>query len=62
MNAPVLPLLLTVPQVAEQLQVSEYVVRQMLRLGDLRGVKHGNHWRVPTAALTTWIDNHIYTP
>ena len=33
-----------------------------IRTGELTGVKHGNHWRVPTAALTTWIDNHIYTP
>lgn len=62
MTAMTAPLLLTVPQVAEALQFSECTVRQMLRTGDLTGVKHGNHWRVPRAALTTWINQHIYTP
>lgn len=61
-TAPALPLLLTVPQAAEALQMSPYTVRQMLRTGDLTGVKHGNHWRVPTAALNTWITNNTYTP
>ena len=56
------PLLLTVPQAAEQLALSEYEVRRLLRLGDLRGVKHGRHWRIPTTALSTWIQDHTYTP
>lgn len=42
--------------------MSPYTVRQMLRTGELTGVKHGNHWRVPKTALTTWINQHIYTP
>ena len=61
-TAPTAPLLLTVPQAAETLQMSPYTVRQMLRTGELTGVKHGNHWRVPKTALTTWITTHIYTP
>ena len=56
------PLLLTVPQAAEALALSEYEVRRLLRLGDLRGVKHGRTWRVPATALTTWINAHTYTP
>ena len=61
-TAPAAPLLLTVPQAAEALQMSPYTVRQLLRTGELTGVKHGNHWRVPKTALTTWISQNTNTP
>lgn len=37
--------LLTVPQVAELLQMSEYSVRENARRGKLPGIKVGQQWR-----------------
>lgn len=48
---PVMELLLTVEQVAEQLQLHPDTVRRHLQAGKLRGVKRGRVWRVPQSAL-----------
>ncbi len=53
-------MLLTVPQVAERLQVSEWTVRDWLRKGQLRGVRLGGTrigWRVSEADLRRFIDS-----
>ena len=51
--------LLTVAQVADRLQVSEYTVREWLRTGRLRGHRLGGDklgWRVRPSDLTQFID------
>ena len=51
--------LLTVAEVAERLQVSEYTVREWLRTGRLRGHRLGGTklgWRVRPSDLAQFID------
>lgn len=48
--------LLTPAQVAEQLQVSEWLVKQELGRKNLRGIKTKAGWRVDQADLDTYID------
>ena len=47
----VMEMLLTVEQVAEQLQLNPETIRRQLKTGVLRGVKRGRQWRVPESAL-----------
>ena len=47
--------LLTVTEVAAELRVTSYTVREYLKTGDLRGVKVGNRWRVPREALEEFL-------
>lgn len=46
-----LPLLLTIPQVAEVLQVADRTVYRMIRSGELQAVKVGGSWRVPRGVV-----------
>ena len=48
--------LLTVPQVAERLQVNERTVSLWLRKGHLRGFKIGKEWRVSAADLGNFLE------
>lgn len=50
-----LPLVLTVPQVANHLQVSATTVRELCRRGELRHVRVGRFIRVPLPALATFL-------
>lgn len=49
--------LLTVPEVAEALRLSEYTVRQKLRQGVIRGVQESPRapWRVTEKALEMYV-------
>ena len=50
---------LTVQQVADRLQVSPYVARQMVQRGDIRGFKLTDspraQWRIPARELELFI-------
>lgn len=52
--------LLTVPQVADRLQVNQETIRRWLRDGALKGVRFGagraTEWRVDPVDLQTFID------
>lgn len=52
------PRFLTLPQVAEELQVSQSQVYALVRTGDLVGIQIGgrNQWRVERAKLEEYID------
>ena len=54
--------LLTPPQVAEQLQVSENTVTHWLRKGYLRGYKIGKEWRVSAADLGNFLEASANKP
>jgi excisionase family DNA binding protein len=50
--------LLTVPEVAEQLRMSEETVRRLLRSGRLKGRRYGSTrlgWRIPASELRRFI-------
>jgi excisionase family DNA binding protein len=53
---------LTIPQVAEKLQVSEKTVRRMLISGELPGYKIGGQYRVGPTELAAWIEDQAITP
>jgi excisionase family DNA binding protein len=50
-----LPLVLTVPEVAQALRVPQNTVRSLLREGAITGVKVGRSWRVEREALSAYI-------
>lgn len=52
--------LLTVREVADRLQLSEYTVRQKLRARQIRGVQVSarSPWRVTESALTHYVQKH----
>ncbi len=54
--------LLTVPQVAERLQVNERTVSLWLRKGHLRGFKIGKEWRVSAADLGNFLEASANKP
>lgn len=47
---------LTVPEVADQLRMSERYVRRQLEAKALRGVKLGNKWRITQAAVDEFLN------
>ncbi len=46
---------LTVAQLAGELQLSEFTVREMLKAGTIRGVKVGALWRIRRADLDAFL-------
>ena len=50
-----LMMLLTVKEVASYLQTSKQQVRRMIQSGELTAVRVGREYRVPAAALETWL-------
>ena len=54
--------LLTVAQVAEQLQLHERTVTSWLRQGYLRGFKLGKEWRVSREDLRSFIERSVNRP
>jgi excisionase family DNA binding protein len=55
------PQLLTVPEVAERLRLTEEHTRRLFRSGSLPGVKIGRGWRVEARALAKWVDDKSAT-
>ena len=51
-----LMMLLTVKEVAAYLQTSKQQVRTMIQSGELTAVRVGREYRVPAAALETWLE------
>jgi excisionase family DNA binding protein len=49
------PDVLTLPQLAELLQVDEKTVRSLATAGDLPGRKVGRHWRFSRQAVLDWL-------
>ena len=49
------PDVLTLPQLAELLQVDEKTVRSLATAGDLPGRKLGRHWRFSRQAVLDWL-------
>jgi excisionase family DNA binding protein len=49
------PDVLTLPQLAELLQVDEKTVRSLASTGDLPGRKVGRHWRFSRQAVLEWL-------
>jgi len=43
--------LLTVEETAEQLKLSAYTVRGMIKRGDIKAIKIGGQWRVKRSTL-----------
>lgn len=50
--------LLTVKEVASYLQTSKQQVRKMIQSGELTAVQVGREYRVPAAALETWLEEN----
>lgn len=50
-----LPLVLTVPQVADLLGISEQTVRNEAREGRLPAVRAGRKWVIPRDRLIKWL-------
>lgn len=50
--------MLTVAEVADQVRLSEWTVREILRDGELVGSKIRGQWRVYPADLAAWVDDH----
>ena len=47
--------ILTVAEVSEILRIGEKTIRDLLRAGELPGVKIGKAWRIPEDALKKYI-------
>lgn len=45
----------SVVEVADRLNLSQHTVREMLKAGELRGLKAGRMWRVPASALDEYL-------
>jgi len=53
--------LLTVKEVAQQLQVSEEAVRRLLRTKEMRGSLVSNVWRIRQEYVDEYLDKHLNT-
>lgn len=53
---------LTPEEVAKILKISEKVVGDWLRNGDIPGTKVGRLWRIPKADLETWLESNTQRP
>lgn len=54
--------LLTVPQAAEQMAMTEDHVRTLLRRGELEAAKPGKRWLIAEESITAWYRRNIYVP
>lgn len=57
--------LLTVPEVAERLRVSQFTVREWLKAGKLRGLRPGGTrmgWRIRESDLEAFLTTTEYQP
>ena len=51
-----LPDVVTVPQLAEYLQISTLTVQRALKCGKLNGFKVGNGWRIEKTEVKKWLN------
>ena len=51
-----MPTLLTTAQVAEQLQLSEYTLREMLKRKEIKSIRIGNSYRIRPEWLEAFIE------
>jgi excisionase family DNA binding protein len=51
--------LLSLPKVAERLDVSVSTAKRMVRAGALRGLKVGRQWRMSEAELARWVAEQV---
>lgn len=58
MNAP----MLTIHDVASNLNVDERTVRELIRKNELRAIKIGKEWRVTEGDLANYVDGHANCP
>jgi excisionase family DNA binding protein len=55
--------LLTVAEAAEKLKIHQVTLRNMLRSGELKGMKFGvREWRIPDKAIQEFIDSKMRKP
>ena len=59
MDAPVLPMMLTAPEVALWLSVPTRRVEQMARNGEIMGVQVGRLWRFRASVLNEWLEHKM---
>lgn len=53
--------LLTVADLADEVQMSRGTIRQAIATGDLVGFRFGNEYRVRREDADRWIDSHMVT-
>ncbi len=53
---------LTPEEVAQTLKVSEKVVGDWLRAGEIPGTKVGRLWRIPKSDLEAWLESNTQRP
>jgi excisionase family DNA binding protein len=55
--------LLTVAEAAEKLKIHQVTLRNMLRSGEIKGMKFGvREWRIPDKAIQEFIDAKMGKP
>jgi excisionase family DNA binding protein len=55
--------MLNVPDAMRVLRLSRTMVYDLLRCGELPGIKIGGTWRIPVADLRRWLDaNRVIVP
>lgn len=57
-SMPSSPPLMTIHDVAAQLNVDERTVRELIRKNELRAIKVGKEWRVTEADLDNYVNGH----
>jgi excisionase family DNA binding protein len=54
--------MLTIHDVASNLNVDERTVRELIRKNELRAIKIGKEWRVTEGDLNAYVDGHANCP
>ena len=54
--------MLTIHDVASNLNVDERTVRELIRKNELRAIKIGKEWRVTEKDLEAYVDGHANCP
>lgn len=54
--------MLTIHDVAANLNVDERTVRELIRKNELRAIKIGKEWRVTEGDLESYVDGHANCP
>lgn len=55
MSLDTLPDVVTVPQLADYLQVATLTIQRALKSGQLKGFKIGNSWRIEKTEIKKWL-------
>lgn len=54
--------LLTVPEVAKELRLSKYTIREYIKSGKLKASKLGKGFRVKRGEMTDFVERSLYKP